>query len=114
MLQINGLLATWAHLLAKGGAEQRMAGALLSHFRRAGLAVPAAASDCTVLTEVWAAPGASLSSGDLRQLTREAVVYAVWLKRAAEALCDTGGTAAADADDEHAPAGDGDGAGDPR
>jgi hypothetical protein len=32
----------------------------------------------------------ALSGSELRERTAEAIEYAVWLKRAAEALCDTG------------------------
>ncbi len=100
MLQTNGLLATWAYLLSKKKVEGRAAEALLAHFRRAGLDVPAEGAPTDVFTRVWVRPG--LSSRRLRQLTHEAIVYSVWLKRAAEALCDTGAPAAPAAAPEEA------------
>jgi CRISPR/Cas system CMR-associated protein Cmr5 small subunit len=90
LLQTNGLLATWAHLLAKEKAEAQAAAALLGHFRGVGLPVPAEGTPLAVLTGTWLAAGAGLSSRDLRRLTHEAIIYSAWLKRAAEALCDAG------------------------
>ena len=88
MLQTNGLLATWGHLLAKArkGVEfEETAQSLTAHLQSLGLTgdgTPAA------LFHHWIDAQTGLSSSKLRQLTAEAVEYAVWLKRAAEALCD--------------------------
>jgi CRISPR/Cas system CMR-associated protein Cmr5 small subunit len=92
MLQTNGLLAAWAHLLAKGAkkAEHReIARALLEHLRPLGLA-PAAGDAAGALTAWWTAPASGGSGRALRRATAEAIAYSVWLKRAAEALLDTG------------------------
>jgi CRISPR type III-B/RAMP module-associated protein Cmr5 len=84
MFQTNGLLATWAHLLAKKGQEyDKTLEALMQYFRQ---------GDTNMETEAKAVfrQWTQLASLDLRQRTAEAIEYAVWLKRAAEALCDTG------------------------
>jgi CRISPR/Cas system CMR-associated protein Cmr5 small subunit len=100
MLQTNGLLATWAHLLAKNGSEYEQALAVLaSHLqslRLAGDATPEA------LFNAWVDVRTGLSSVDLRRRTAEAIEFAVWLKRAAEAVCDTGSGASAPAPSEEA------------
>lgn len=88
MFQTNGLLASWAHLLAK--KDDATAGAFLGHFREVGLLQdPRDARE--VFLNVWSA---GLDMGSLQRLTAEAVIFAAWLKRAAEALCDTGDTPA--------------------
>lgn len=93
MLQTNGLLATWAHLLAKNGSEYEQAlAALTSHLRSlelAGEATPEA------LFNAWVDARTGLFSVELRRRTAEAIEFSVWLKRAAETLCDTGGGSAA-------------------
>ena len=89
LFQTNGLLAAWAHLVAKD--KTLAAQALLGHFREAGLPVPAEGEPLQVLTSRWLAAG-GLASSDLRKLTHEAIVYSAWLKRAAEAFCDTADT----------------------
>jgi CRISPR type III-B/RAMP module-associated protein Cmr5 len=83
MLQVNGLLATWAHLLAKRGSEFReVASALTAHLQSLGLADPGTPD------QVFSAWLQDPSAMNLRRRTSEAQVYSVWIKRAAEALCD--------------------------
>lgn len=100
MLQTNGLLATWAHLLAKGARSEEyrdMARALLAHFRHQGLRLAVAAGDeWEVFLQEWARPATGSNGTRMRRLTAEAIAYSVWLKRAAEALCaaEEGGDAA--------------------
>jgi CRISPR/Cas system CMR-associated protein Cmr5 small subunit len=96
MLQTNGLLATWAHLLAKGGKEHRneyddMAALLLQHFRNpsVNLAGDPNRSAKDIFFEVWIS--GHQGGLPLRRRTAEALELSVWLKRAAEALCDKGG-----------------------
>ena len=91
MLQTNGLLATWAHLLAKskqGSEHEQALAALAGHLRSLGLAGDGTSQE---LFDSWVHAERGLSSRDLRRRTAEAIEFAVWLKRAAEALCDTGG-----------------------
>jgi CRISPR/Cas system CMR-associated protein Cmr5 small subunit len=93
MLQTNGLLATWAHLLAKPKKEEYRGAleALLGHFRAAPLRlVPAEGDAGHVFTRIWNAPASPASGAHLRRLTAEAIAFSVWLKRAAEALLDEG------------------------
>jgi hypothetical protein len=85
MLQTNGLLATWGHLLAKKDTEFETARALTSHLQSLGLT---GAGTPSALFHHWIDAQTGLSSPGLRRLTAEAIEYAVWLKRAAEALCD--------------------------
>jgi CRISPR/Cas system CMR-associated protein Cmr5 small subunit len=90
MFQTNGLLATWAHLLAKskeGSEHVQVLAALASHFRSLALAGEGAPGE---LFNSWVSTQEGLSSQGLRRCTTEAIEFAVWLKRAAEALCDTG------------------------
>ena len=96
MLQTNGLLATWAYLLAKEKKDrQDIAKALLEHLRDSGVAPASASRDArAVFLNDWTGPQARLGTGELRRLTAEAIIYAGWLKRAAEAVCDTGPTGA--------------------
>jgi CRISPR/Cas system CMR-associated protein Cmr5 small subunit len=96
MLQTNGLLATWAHLLAKGGKEHRneyddMAALLLQHLRHpsVNLAGDPNRSARDIFFEIWIAQ--DQGGLPLRRRTAEALELSVWLKRAAEALCDKGG-----------------------
>ena len=92
MLQINGLLATWAFLLAKG--ETPLLGALLGYLRTLPeLAVPKGDEAAVFLH--WVGRKDSKDSKDgvrgpvLRALTAEALAWSVWLKRAAEAQAPT-------------------------
>lgn len=93
MLQTNGLLASWAFLLAKGEEHHLAAArALAAHLRSAGLvAEDAPANPEDLLVDRWLGAGnlagqSGLSGLELRRLTSEAILYAAWLKRAAEAL----------------------------
>jgi CRISPR/Cas system CMR-associated protein Cmr5 small subunit len=95
MLQTNGLLATWAHLLAKGGESSRneydeMAEILLQHLRHPAVSLAGGAGQDArrIFFEVWT----SEEEGGLalRRRTAEALQISIWLKRAAEALCDKG------------------------
>jgi CRISPR/Cas system CMR-associated protein Cmr5 small subunit len=87
MLQTNGLLATWAHLLAKNEPEHRAALKILTkHFQDLGL--PLAGERPDAVFERWVGSAQGLSSRELRRWTAEAIEFSVWLKRAAEALCD--------------------------
>lgn len=95
MLQTNGLLATWAHLLAKRKESARnefdeAAAILLQHFRHPGvnLAGDAKRDSEKIFFEVWTLEGEG--GLPLRRRTAEALQFSVWLKRAAEALCDKG------------------------
>jgi CRISPR/Cas system CMR-associated protein Cmr5 small subunit len=99
MLQTNGLLATWAHLLSKDRADRCAAEALLSYFKAARLGVPKDATPLDLLIRTWTLASPAFPSHQLRRLTREATVYSVWLKRAAETLC-------AKEDKEAVPAGE--------
>jgi CRISPR-associated protein, Cmr5 family len=86
MLQINGLLATWAFLLGKG--ETALLDALISYLRTLReLAVPKGDAETVFLHWVGGAAGGSngIDGPLLRALTGEALVWSVWLKRAAEA-----------------------------
>ncbi len=103
MFQTNGLLATWAHLLAKskeGSEHTQVLAALAGHFRSQGLA---GEGDPSALFNSWVDENGGLSSHDLRRRTAEAIEFAVWLKRAAEALCDTGGAPASPGPGEAQP-----------
>ncbi len=87
MLQINGLLATWAFLLAK--KEHKLLNALLQHLRTI---VPdpekrADSPEAAFLHWVGGRGSANggIEGGPLRVLTAEAIGWSVWLKRAAEA-----------------------------
>lgn len=91
MLQINGLLATWAFLLAK--SETPLLDALLGYLRTLPeLAVPRGDAQSVFLHWVGGATGASGGIGGslLRALTAEALAWSVWLKRAAEARGEMG------------------------
>jgi CRISPR/Cas system CMR-associated protein Cmr5 small subunit len=93
MLQTNGLLATWAHLLAKNNSEHQEAlAALTSHLQSLGLAGQLTPSG---LFDDWIDADRGLSSAELRRRTAEAMEFSVWVKRAAEALCDMGTAAPA-------------------
>jgi CRISPR/Cas system CMR-associated protein Cmr5 small subunit len=93
MLQTNGLLAAWAHLLSKSKKEEYRGAldALLAHFRATPLRlVPAGGDPASVFTGIWNAPASPATGLQLRRLTAEAIAFSVWLKRAAEALLDEG------------------------
>lgn len=89
MLRTNGLLAGWAFLLAKENGDRGRAGVRESLSRHLGerFGERAAALDALF---AGSPPISPLSTVELQRLAGEAVLYAGWLKRAAEALCDTG------------------------
>jgi CRISPR/Cas system CMR-associated protein Cmr5 small subunit len=97
MLHTNGLLATWAHLLAKKKARENgfVLQALSTHLRavaaRLRLDVPSA-GDAHAIFDRWVSSQGGLTGFALRKNTAEALALSLWLKRAAEALCDTGET----------------------
>lgn len=88
MLQQNGLLAVWAFLLSKGGDHLALAGQLLDHLRKLERLprIPGGANpQSAFLAWVGAADAPGLAGHQLRDLTAEALAFAGWLKRAAEA-----------------------------
>jgi hypothetical protein len=93
MLQTNGLLAAWAFLVAKQErAREDLSRALLRHFQDQQVGLVTGSASLTAqdaLLRLWTGPQAA-GPAALRRLTAEAIVYAGWLKRAAEAICDTG------------------------
>lgn len=96
MLHTNGLLATWAHLLAKRKKDPEkdfVLQALSTHLREAsprlGLGI-APAGEAQKVFDRWVDARDGLTGLALRKNTAEALAFSVWLKRAAEALCDTG------------------------
>lgn len=100
MLRTNGLLATWAFLLTKEKKNPRQPTplpALLGHLRSLpGLGVPAQGDlEAVFLHWVGGATGAGggVVGPTLRALTAEALAFAGWLKRAAEARGDVEGEA---------------------
>ena len=101
MLHTNGLLATWAHLLAKKKDPENalVLQALATHLRalalRLGLDVLAEGAARKIFDR-WVDAQHGLTGFALRKNTAEALAFSVWLKRAAEALCDTG-------EPEHSP-----------
>jgi CRISPR/Cas system CMR-associated protein Cmr5 small subunit len=91
MLQINGLLATWAFFLSND--ETAILDALLGHLRSLPeLAVPAGGAEAVFLHWVGGPAGADggIEGSLLRALTAEALAWSVWLKRAAEARAENG------------------------
>ena len=97
MLQTNGLLASCAFLFAKNEPERKaVREACRSHLDHAELASLHAAA--AKLDEVFkpsrAAARRPLTGPELQRLTAETIAFAGWLKRAAEATCDTGEEAA--------------------
>ncbi|MBN1271075.1 MAG: type III-B CRISPR module-associated protein Cmr5 [Candidatus Aminicenantes bacterium] len=85
MLQTNGLLATWAFLLGKEKKESDknylLSKNIEEHLKSISLIRNEKESE--KLLEYWTKNGMSFS--DFSHLTDEAIQYAVWLKRAAEA-----------------------------
>jgi len=95
MLHTNGLLATWAHLLAKKNERENLLGlqALATHLRAVAARLRldvAPAGDAPAVFDRWVDPQDGLTGFALRKNTAEALAFSVWLKRAAEALCDAG------------------------
>lgn len=98
MFHTNGLLATWAHLLAKAKGEEKSAKtsilrSILEHLQGELVAPRVDRSQDGAnpqrAFDTWLDEKKGLSGRELRAYTAEAIEYAVWLKRAAEALCDT-------------------------
>jgi len=84
MLQTNGLLATWAHLLSKREASmvlQTLADHLWHWENRHG----AQPTPRAVFVGWVSDDQAQLTGTRLRRLTDEALAFAVWLKRAGKA-----------------------------
>lgn len=84
VLRTNGLLAGWAFVQAKRPAVEP---ALREHLEARQ---PGAFGKVVRLFESGAAGGEVLGTLELQRLTAEAIVYAGWLKRAAEAVCNAG------------------------
>ncbi len=83
MLQTNGLLASFAFLMKKAEAA-RLRQVLLQQLRaRINALVPEGAE--IAIFERWCDAQHGLTGKDLRRLSSEALAFAVWLKRAAEA-----------------------------
>ncbi|MBI2841706.1 MAG: type III-B CRISPR module-associated protein Cmr5 [Acidobacteria bacterium] len=86
MMRTNGLLATWAFLMAKKYHD--MAQALQCHLTDPvlGLRVPEG-DDITVFRRWVGELGSQtcLNGTDLRRLTEEAIAFAGWLRRAVQA-----------------------------
>jgi CRISPR/Cas system CMR-associated protein Cmr5 small subunit len=87
LLQINGLLATWAFLLGK--KQHQLLGSLLRHLRSLVPEPEAQGTSAEAAFLYWVggpgSKGKGLGGEQLRALTAEAIAWAVWLKRAAEA-----------------------------
>lgn len=96
MLRTNGLLATWAFLLAKGKGKaesphQAVLKNLASHLRSEGIGLVRETDEKRLLLSEWTGP--QTGAAQLQRLTAEAIAYAGWLKRASEALSDQEGKA---------------------
>ncbi len=87
LLQVNGLLATWAFLLAK--EQSSLLEALLGHLRTLEkLQVRKEGGPANAFLHWVGGPtgaGTGIDGTLLRALTAEALAWSVWLKRAAEA-----------------------------
>jgi CRISPR/Cas system CMR-associated protein Cmr5 small subunit len=91
MLQTNGLLATWAFLLARNESPHRsVLKALVIHLQGEGLLAVELTDPKEILLSAWLGRERPLGTSDLQRLTSETVAFAGWIKRAAEALCDHG------------------------
>ncbi|RMG32553.1 MAG: type III-B CRISPR module-associated protein Cmr5 [Methanobacteriota archaeon] len=92
MVQQNGLIATWAFLLAKNKDQhQSILNLLMAHYRAnvSFLNIPDGLSARDFyLTQLI--DENSQASKRLMELTAETIAFSGWIKRAAEALC-TGG-----------------------
>lgn len=89
MFQNNGFLATWAFLLSKGEKEHKaVLSLLITHLKSEDfdLNLPRNTDDAHELLMYWT--DRNLSNEHLMELTREALIFSGWIKRAAEALCD--------------------------
>ena len=90
MLQTNGLLASVAFLLAKGKPQHnRLAEALVTHLRDSTFGLPVVPAGTPIqVFRYWVGMGArgpNVTGSALRRLSGEALSFAGWLKRAAEA-----------------------------
>lgn len=83
MIQVNGLLSTWAFLLSKGDTELlRILNEHLWHSEKRTGNPPSARE----MFLAWIGDGeGQLTGSHLRRLTAEALAFSVWLKRAAQA-----------------------------
>ncbi len=83
IIQVNGLLSTWAFLLSKGDtALLRILNEHLWHSEN-GAGNPPSARDTFL---AWIGDGnGQLTGSRLRRLTAEALAFSAWLKRAAQA-----------------------------
>ncbi len=92
MLQTNGLLAAWAFLLAReGGGDQSVRAICRRHLGDAELsALEVAVGKLDAVFAGGRPPADPLSGPELQRLTAETIAFAGWLKRAAEAVSDTG------------------------
>lgn len=81
----NGLLAAWAFHLKKAGHHGEVLRSLHTHLKSFA---PQKVTTNDPRTEFlcWVAPEGGLNGPTLRRLTGEAIAYAEWLKRAAQAL----------------------------
>ena len=95
MFQNNGLLATWAFLLSKNKDEhKKISESICRFFKKPDFfcdVLPDNLDNKTIFTQYWTDTSSGFNSALLQQFTQEAIALSVWLKRAAEALCDTGG-----------------------
>lgn len=83
MIQVNGLLSTWAFLLSKG--DHALLNILTEHLWRSEnhLDAPPAPRDMFL---GWIGDGnGQLTGSRLRRLTEEALAFSAWVKRAAQA-----------------------------
>jgi CRISPR/Cas system CMR-associated protein Cmr5 small subunit len=91
MLQTNGLLATWAFLLAKDENPHRsVLKAFVTHLEGEALLPAGQTNPKEILLSSWLGREHPLGTSDLQRLTSETIAFAGWIKRAAEALCDQG------------------------
>ena len=96
MFQWNGLLATWAFLLAKAMKDpvyEFTSKLLLEHLRNNifNFNIPDEISVNDIFTEHWVSVDTELTGIQLKELTQEANAISGWLKKAAEAMCDLEG-----------------------
>lgn len=93
MLQQNGLLATWAFLLAQKKRDSApILDALRQHFGDSAELAPLAQGETAEAVFLrWVGPpdaAVGLNGSDLRRLSAEALALSGWLKRAVEARGD--------------------------
>lgn len=91
MFQNNGFLATWAFLLSKNGEiYTKVLNLLVEHFNDeyVNVDLPDGETDPHQLLLCWTQQNGNFTNQGLMDLTREALLFSGWIKRAAEALCD--------------------------